>query len=69
MPNSELHELIRCSSVAIELGNGNTREIIGVAVENQPLVDHGAAPSRPSWPPALSSSILRHAAVPPRPAS
>ena len=62
MRNSELDQLNRCSSVAIELGNGNTREIIGVAVENQPLVDHGAAPPT-VVPSALSSSIVRHAAA------
>ena len=60
MPNSEIDQINRCSSVAIEIGNVNTREIIGVAVENQPLVDHGAAPPTVIAS-ALSRSIVRHA--------
>ena len=48
--------------MVVELVNGNNEEIIGVAVENQPLVDHGAAPPTVIAS-ALSSSIVHHAAA------
>ena len=48
--NNEMNKYIceqgdRCSSVVVEPGNENRGEIIGVVVENQPLVDRGSAPN------------------------